>query len=221
MDLLNIYRKWEQKNNNQFLDLLEFDSDSKVIDIGCGNGEFTFRVKKRIGCKNIFGVDIWKESLKESRKKGIKILKADLNKKLKIPSNCFDVVVSNQVIEHLFCPEIFVKEIYRILKKDGYAIISTENLGSWDNVLALLFGFTPFSMQFNKLKIGNPLSPHDKEHYNNYPSHTRIFTYKGLIDFLKFFGFKIEKIKASGHILPFFSNIDGRHTRFLTLKVRK
>ena len=73
----------------------------------------------------------------------------DLNKKFPIKDNSVDVVVSDQVIEHLTdVVDNFVKEIFRILKPEGYAVISTENLSSWNNLFALLFGYGPPSLIF-------------------------------------------------------------------------
>jgi SAM-dependent methyltransferase len=135
-----------------------------------------------------------------------------------------DVVVSNQVIEHLFYPVRFMKEIYRILKPDGYAVISTENLARWDNILSLILGYTPFSMEFDSglCKIGNPLSLHEKEVKKDSYPHVRIFTWKGLIELATFIGFKVEKAIGSGHIFDKFGElINKQKCRFITLKMRK
>jgi SAM-dependent methyltransferase len=146
----------------------------------------------------------------------------NLNEKLNFPDGRFHVVVSNQVLEHLFYPSHFIQEVYRILKENGYAVISTENLSSWDNIISLLFGYTPFSMQFDGIKIGNPFSPHDKEKRDEYPSHVRIFSFYGLIDLFRFHGFKIVKVSASGYLpFNFLANLDPRHARFITVKIRK
>jgi ubiquinone/menaquinone biosynthesis C-methylase UbiE len=44
------------------------------------------------------------------------------------PDNSFDTVVSFQVIEHIQNDAKFIEEIYRVLKKDGVALISTPNI---------------------------------------------------------------------------------------------
>jgi len=80
----------------------------------------------------------------------------------------------------------------------------------------------PFSMEFDLIKIGNPFSPHDKQKTGEYPPHTRIFTLKGLVNLLRFHGFKIEKISASGYLpMSCLANIDPWHARFIMVKVRK
>ena len=117
-----------------------------------------------------------------------------------------------------------MQEIFRILKPGGYAVISTENLSSWDNIGCLLFGYFPFSMKLDGgLKLGNPLSPHYKEEYKEkYPSHTRILTWETLKDIADYVGFKVERLVGSGHLLGKLGEIvDKKHCRFITIKVRK
>jgi SAM-dependent methyltransferase len=220
--LTNLYNKWENERNLQFLKMLDYNPEAKVIDLGCGNGDFTLKIKEKINCKEITGVDIWDNALKEASKKNIITKKINVDENLDFSDCSFDVVVSNQVLEHLFFPSKFIRGVYRILKNYGYAIISTENLSSWDNIVSLLFGYTPFSMEFDRIKIGNPFSPHDMEKRGEYPSHVRIFSFQGLIDLLKFQGFKIEKVSASGYLpFNFLAKFDPRHARFITVKVRK
>lgn len=202
--------------------MLDYDPDAKVVDMGCGKGDFTLRVKEKINCKEIYGVDVCESALTEAQNKGIKAEKIDLNEELGFPDGNFHVVVSNQVLEHLFYPSKLIQEVYRILKEDGYAVISTENLSSWDNIISLLFGYTPFSMGFDQIKIGNPFSPHDKKNEGEYLSHVRIFSFQGLIDLFKFHGFEIEKVSASGYLpFNFLANLDKRHARFIIVKMRK
>jgi ubiquinone/menaquinone biosynthesis C-methylase UbiE len=94
----NFYSRMVKEREKKFLSLLEKQTQAKSIDLGCGEGNFTLKVKGKVQCKEIFGVDICDEAIEEARKKGIKVLKLDLNKPLSLPSNSFDIVVSNQVI---------------------------------------------------------------------------------------------------------------------------
>lgn len=59
----------------------------------------------------------------------------------------FDVVVCEQVIEHLHNTTFFLSELRRILRPGGHLLLSTENLASWPNVFALLLQRAPFSTQ--------------------------------------------------------------------------
>ncbi len=222
---LQVYCKWEKSRNNSFTNLLEFNPNAKVLDIGCGNGEFTLKAKNKIGSSKVYGIEIYDPFIKEAEKKGISIIKHDLNKlPYPIKDESFDVIISNQVIEHLYYPVQFMKEIYKILKPGGYAVISTENLSSWDNIIALLLGYSPFYMEFDGgLRLGNPLSLHYKEEYKEKcPPHTRILTWKTFEDMSNHIGFKLEKLVGSGHLLfKLGEKIDKKHCRFMTIKIRK
>ena len=232
--LLKLWSYSEQINRENFLSLLERDASAKLLDLGCDNGEFTIEASKIIGTNRIYGTDLIKERLKKTKEKGIYIIKADLNKKLPFNSDTFDVIISNQVIEHLINIDLFIEEIYRIIKPGGYAIISTENLASWHNIFALLLGQQAFSQTISsKSHIGCSLSPHFHEKTgewadNKEPLHIKIFAYEGLKQIFGLYNFKIEKLIGSGYypipnrsLMKILSTIDPRHTHFLTIKVRK
>jgi len=203
---------------------------SKFIDLGCGNGRFTLKCARKLRSDIVLGVDLDKKDAYDAKNAGIDTIRCDLNSSLPFKDDSFNVVLSNQVIEHLDNVDLFVEEICRILVKGGYAIISTENLSSWHNVFALVLGYRPFSQDYScRIKIGNPLSPHDKEAMTeDSRCHIRIFTYQTLLDLFKFYGFEIEKIMGAGYypfgsrfFMRLLSRIDPRHTHFLTLKIRK
>ena len=224
--LLDMYSKWKLYRNRSFLELLENNSSAKVLDLGCGDGRFTLKARERIGTKRVYGVDIYDPSIERAKSRGIHVIKWDLNEfPYPFKDNEFDVVLSNQVIEHLFYPVKFMREVFRLLKPGGYAVISTENLASWDNIVALVFGYLPFSMGLDSgvVKLGNPLSPHNGEVLEKTgPPHVRILTLRALIELSKFVGFKVERVIGTGHFLGRLGDkIDKRHTRFITIKLRK
>jgi len=109
--------RWYRENQVQLLSLLERNPNAKVLDIGCSSGEFTLEVGKTIGTKRLYGIDINKEAVKCARKKGIKAITHDANTKLPYKDGFFDVVVSNQVLEHLWNTDGVLLEVRRVLKK--------------------------------------------------------------------------------------------------------
>ena len=50
----------------------------------------------------------------------------------------FDVVVAAEVIEHLENPRFMIREIFRLLRPGGVAIVTTPNNESWRSLIALL-----------------------------------------------------------------------------------
>lgn len=237
-----LVRKTEQNYWRQIFYLLERKSGCTLLDCGCNDGEITLKIARLIGAIKVYGIDIDGEALNKAKNKGIIAYKADLNERFPLDGESVDVVFSNQVIEHLTNTLNFVREIYRVLKPNGYAVISTENLANWANILALTLGWQPFS---SKLGLGNPfiftgiegrteewafntkLAEADIWKGYGYGVHNKVLAYRGLIDIFKMNGFKIEKICGVGYypfpeiVGRFLSNIDPRHAFYLILKARK
>lgn len=55
------------------LDFPERGSNLKLLDIGCNDGSFSLKVAKKCNAKEIYGLEIDKESLEKAKKNGIKI----------------------------------------------------------------------------------------------------------------------------------------------------
>lgn len=231
---LGLYNKWRQQNDENFLELLEPNKEAMVADLGCGDGTFTLRVKERIGCSRIIGVDVYKPCVQTSSSEGIQMIMHNLNVfPYPFADESFDVIVSNQVIEHLFFPVRFLEEIHRILKHGGYLVLSTENLASWDNVISLLFGFAPFSLQLDSrfTKLGS--ISHSEKHKivdmfgkevdsigeDHYP-HVRVLAFRTIKLLFSFLGFKIIRTLGSGHLLGL-DVIQPSRCRFVTIKGKK
>ncbi|OGK20792.1 hypothetical protein A3C98_02630 [Candidatus Roizmanbacteria bacterium RIFCSPHIGHO2_02_FULL_37_15] len=222
--LLHLWLSAGSKNQQNIIDLCETDNNARFVDLGCDDGKWTMKVAKKINTKLVFGLDFSKKQLQKAGNLGIKTAKGDLNEILPYRSNFFAVVHSNQVIEHLVNTDNFVSEIYRILKPGGYAIVSTENLSSWHNIIALILGWQAFSQHISKLyHIGNPFSPHYEKKLKSGWTHNIIFTYFGLQKLFIKYGFIVEELKGAGYYpLPnFIARLDPRHAHFITIKARK
>lgn len=227
--LLQLIENSFRKNSDNILGFLKEDAQAEFIDLGCDDGEWTMRLAQKIKTKNISGVEIVKARSDLAGAKGIKVFPADLNKPLPLADNFFDVVHCNQVIEHLYDTDNLVSEIYRILKPGGYAVVSTENLASWHNIFALILGFQPFSMTNFSAKgnIGNPFALWKGKKSDNSSlsswQHVRLFSYYGLKDLCRKFGFRVETVKTAGYYpLPgFFSKLDKIHGHWISLRLIK
>jgi len=110
--------------------------DLKILDAGCGTG-FNFEALNCFGA--VYGVDLNKGALKQSRKFNYKKLEwRDINKiKYK---NYFDVIVAIELIEHIENDEITLKNFHRYLKPNGLLVITAPAfnfLWSRDDELAM------------------------------------------------------------------------------------
>ena len=111
------------------------DDDSKVLDIGCGNGDL---LNLLLSNKNIKGqgLEINQKKVNECVAKGLSVIQGDADKDLSLyPNNSFDCVVLSQTIQATQEPKRILSELTRIGKK---VIVSIPNFGFWKVRLDLL-----------------------------------------------------------------------------------
>jgi len=229
--IYNKFNSWHERltkyRHKVFLSIFEERGD-KILGLGCGDGKLTYNAGVRVGANNIIGVDL-KDNLAQEYKNKIKLINCNLNNCISIRSETIDIVSGDQIIEHLYDTDLFVNEIYRILKPGGYAVICTENLASLHNLFALLLGKQAFS-QFisSKYKLGNSLTPHYKKPVKEGYFHVQVFTIDGLKDIFEFYNFEVEKLVGIIYFpfLPFwagkiFEKICPAHAQFIAIRVRK
>lgn len=110
-----------------------------TLDIGCGSGEM-MEVLNNFGSRT-FGIDFSKEAIEICKKKKLNANQADLDTGIKFDDDQFDLVWAGDVLEHVFDPMYLLKEIRRVLKKDGYLFFSIPNdLHISKRILTLLGG---------------------------------------------------------------------------------
>ncbi|GAH00339.1 unnamed protein product [marine sediment metagenome] len=104
-----------------------------ILDIGCGNGLQTMLFGKK--CKRVIGIDISKKAVASAE-----IRSAFLNRRInseirrvklenaEFGTEYFDKIFSICVIEHISNYVQILKEVYRILKREGHMIFSVDAL---------------------------------------------------------------------------------------------
>lgn len=197
------------------------------LDLGCDDGRLTMDLAHAAGAATVHGLELVPERVRLARRLGVDARCGDLNGAFPYANESFDVVCSHQVIEHLADTDMFVREIHRVLRPGGLAVTSTENLASWHNVAALLFGWQPFSLTNVSSVVrglGNPLAVHRGElDARDSWQHVRVFAYAGLRELFERHGFRIETIRGAGYYpLPAAAGRrDARHAAFLTVAARR
>lgn len=104
--------------------------DSKILDLGCGKGFLVYELQKLLKSKKVFGCDISKYAIKNSKKEIYnKIFFQDLRKKINLKSKSFDLVLSINVLHNLKLNhlEFALKEIDRIGKSKYICVESYKN----------------------------------------------------------------------------------------------
>jgi 2-polyprenyl-6-hydroxyphenyl methylase/3-demethylubiquinone-9 3-methyltransferase len=117
--------------NSAFADIKQ-NAHGKLLEIGCGRGEFAVWLAEKLPDIEITAVDFSSAAIGTAKQyaygKGSKIqLIQDDAQDLGLPNNYFDYVVSCECIEHVPQPGKMAQELCRVLKPGGHFCITTEN----------------------------------------------------------------------------------------------
>jgi methionine biosynthesis protein MetW len=113
-------------------------SGHKALDVGCGDGARYGSLMRESGV-DIHGVDISEVAVQSAREHGVKARVASLTEPLPFADASFDLVICLEVLEHLVDPGVVVREIARVLKPGGSALLSVPNAAFWTTRVELLF----------------------------------------------------------------------------------
>ena len=198
---------------------IDLDEKSKILDLGCGWGNISYELALEYG--NVTSVDISLSKLKfldarasAERIDNIDLIKADWNTRLPFIDEYFDLVILNGALEWVGeyknkkLPQEYqielLKEIYRILKKDGTLYIGIENrygyryfLGNPDDHSRMRYtSLMPRKLAnwYMKIKKG--------KEYRTYT-----YSYTGIKKFLSSIGF--ERVEL------FYSSLDYKYFSYL------
>lgn len=124
--------RYYKKNYSKYL---PSDKNAKILELGSGMGHFYYFLRKS-GYRHYEGVDLSEENIAYIRKKIDKnadVHKIDMIQFLdNADADKYDVVVFNDVIEHLTKQEIFdvMDGVKKVLKPEGVFLIKTLNMAN-------------------------------------------------------------------------------------------
>lgn len=166
LDLLGIKKSYRKKKK-------------KILDVACGKGLFLKETQKR-GLE-IYGIDISNVAIKVAKK----IVKGNFlvgnAEDLPYQDNNFDCITCLGSLEHFIHPDIGVREIARVLKKDGKVLVYVPNLMFIGHIyMAWRYGIMPTEGEQSFSEV--------------------FYTYKGWKELLEENGLKVTDCKKYNHI---------------------
>jgi SAM-dependent methyltransferase len=155
--------------------------DPTLLDVGCWDGEFSQRCGAALGAERILGVEVYPDQAEAAEQRGLEVARIDLESEhLPWADGSADVLVCNQVLEHLKNVWLPMAEMHRVLRPGGHAVFSVPNLASLHNRVLLALGRQPSSV-----RVFGP--------------HVRSFAYREFSDFLARGGaYEIERRLSAG-----------------------
>ena len=154
--------------------LKKLKNKPRILDLGCGQGHITVRVKKRFPNAEITALD-YSVSAIEYASNNFQGIDFSVGSAFDLPyiSNYFDIVICNNLWEHVTNPFTLLDEIRKVLKPSGFLIVSTPSRYRFRNLIRVI--------------MGKPVAFMSDYHVTEY-------TVGQMIEMLRFGGYSVIKI---------------------------
>jgi len=174
---------------------------ARILDIGCGLGVYVRKFREF--SDRVTGIDIDRKRLVEGARTTPGLM-LSASEKLPFRDGAFDVVVLNEVIEHVRDDRATVAEALRVIRPGGHIIIYAPNR---------LFPFETHGIYLGKRFVfGNiPLINWLPDPLRNrLVPHARAYTRRGI---RKTYARLPVEVRTETYVYPGFDNIIARHRR--------
>jgi len=113
---------------------------SRVLDLGCGDGELLAHLRDARGCSG-YGVEIADDNVLACERRGVSVIQLNLEDGLALfEDQSFDVVLQLDTLQHLRNTETMLRETARVGR---IGIVSFPNFAHWPNRLSVASGRMP------------------------------------------------------------------------------
>jgi 2-polyprenyl-3-methyl-5-hydroxy-6-metoxy-1,4-benzoquinol methylase len=152
----------------------------RVLELGCGEGAFAATVKQRTSAE-VWGIEFNADAARQAAAVLDRVLVGDADGQIaELPDSSFDVVICNDVLEHLINPVVTLERLRRTLRPDGVLVASIPNIRYMPALTQIV------------LRRDFPAVEHgvfDR-------THLRFFTRKSIVRMFASAGFSLQRIKG-------------------------
>jgi 2-polyprenyl-3-methyl-5-hydroxy-6-metoxy-1,4-benzoquinol methylase len=192
---------WRSGQDRRLTQIRQYVSleNRRILDIGCGLGMYVDKFRRF--SDDVHGVDVDEDKVAQASQ-WLPNIQVAPGEHLPYGDNEFDVILLNEVIEHVDDDRLTIREAYRCLKPGGHIIIYAPNrLYPYETHGFYLFG----RYYFRLLPFVNWL-PHAIR--DVFCPHVRVYTAREILRL--FDGLTIDRVAVT-HILPGLDNVAERY----------
>lgn len=129
-------------------DIASSDRVSSLLDVGCWDGNTTIEYARATDGARVYGIEVFQDPASRAAQRGVSVAVMDLERdRFPWADQSMDLIVCNQVFEHLKNVWLPMSEIARVLRVGGHLVFSVPNLASLHNRALLAFGVQPTSIR--------------------------------------------------------------------------
>lgn len=146
----------------------------KLLDVGCGNGDF-LALASGAGW-DVRGLEPDLKAFEIAKSRGFGVVQGGVER-LANKSAYYDAITISHVIEHVHDPRMLLKTVFDLLKPEGVLYVETPNIDS--------YGAKTYGRNWRGLEV---------------PRHLVIFSKTGLLKIIKELGFKEVEFKVRRNV---------------------
>lgn len=152
----------------------------RMLDVGCGEGAFSAHCKQLFSCES-WGIERHAPSVARATPRLDRVLVGDaVEQAAALPDRHFDLVVCNDVLEHLVEPEALLVHLARALRGEGVLVCSIPNIRYYKALKTILIN-----------------GDFPREEYGIFDrTHLRFFTHKSIRAMFDGLGYRLERIEG-------------------------
>jgi len=133
-DILSI--AWDDEGRTKRAKLIAEEIDKSInikekctaLEFGCGTGLLSFCLNDKFDMITLVDtskgmIDVLNSKIQKYKVNNMKAYQIDINKNHTLPEDSYDIIYTSMALHHIVDTEATIKNLYRLLKKNGYLCI--------------------------------------------------------------------------------------------------